>query len=291
MSYIDYYKILGIDKKATQQEVRKAYREKAKKYHPYLNKDDPKAQEHFQAINEANEVLSDPEKRKKYDEYGENWKHAEEYEAQRRQQEASTGYGGYDFSSFSGSGFSDFFEELFGQSFSRSKQREAARGRDYESTITLSLRDTLTTHKQILTVDNKKIRITIPAGIADGQTIRLRGHGGTSSNGNNGDLYITFRIEPDPQFTRIGNDLHCTATIDLYTALLGGEAIIPTLGGSVRMQIKPGTPFDSKLRLRRKGMPVYKNPDQYGDLIVTLKISLPTLNERQKELLRQMRDA
>ncbi len=291
MAYIDYYKILGIDKNATQQEIRKAYRQKAKKYHPDLNKEDPHAQEHFQAINEANEVLSDPEKRKKYDEYGENWKHADEYEAQRRQQAANANYGGYEFGSFSGGGFSDFFEELFGNSFGRGRQRQASRGTDYESIITLPLRDTTTTHKQIITVDNRKIRITIPAGIADGQKIRLKGHGGTSSDGNNGDLYITFHIEPDPQFTRVGNDLYTTATIDIYTALLGGEAVIPTLDGTVRMQIKAGTQTDSKLRLRGKGMPIYKSPDKYGDLIVTLKIKLPTLNERQKELLRQIRDA
>lgn len=291
MAYIDYYKILGIDKNATQQEIRKAYRQKAKKYHPDLNKEDPHAQEHFQAINEANEVLSDPEKRKKYDEYGENWKHADEYEAQRRQQAANANYGGYDFGSFSGGGFSDFFEELFGGTFGRGRQRQAPRGTDYESSITLPLRDTLTTHKQIITVDNRKIRITIPAGIADGQKIRLKGHGGTSPDGNNGDLYITFHIEPDPQFTRVGNDLHTIATIDIYTALLGGEAIIPTLDGTVRMHIKAGTQADSKLRLRGKGMPIYKSPDKCGDLIVTLKIELPTLNEHQKELLRQMRDA
>ena len=290
MPYIDYYKILGIEKNASQQEIRKAYRQKAKKYHPDLNKDDPHAQEHFQAINEANEVLSDPEKRKKYDEYGENWKHAEEYEAQRRQQEASANYGGYDFGSFSGGGFSDFFEELFGNKFGGGRQHQAPRGSDYESTLTLPLRDILTTHKQIITVDNKKIRITIPAGIADGQKIRLKGHGGPSPTGNSGDLYITFHIEPDPRFTRIGYDLYTTATIDIYTALLGGETIIPTLYGNVSMQIKAGTQADSKLRLRGKGMPQYKSPDKYGDLIVTLKIELPTLNERQKELLRQMRD-
>lgn len=290
MAYIDYYKILGINKNATQQEIRKAYRQKAKKYHPDLNKEDPHAQEHFQAINEANEVLSDPEKRKKYDEYGENWKHAEEYESQRRQQEAKANYGGYNFENFRGEGFSDFFEELFGNRFGRNRQYQAARGNDYESTLTLPLRDILTTHKQIITVNNKKIRITIPAGIANGQKIRLKGHGGTSADGNNGDLYITFNIEPDPQFTRVGNDLYTTATIDIYTALLGGEAIIPTPTGSVRLHIKAGAQTDSKLRLREKGMPEYKNPEKHGDLIVTLKIELPTLNERQKELLQQMRD-
>lgn len=295
MAFIDYYKILGVEKNATQQEIRKAFRKQAKKYHPDINKDDPHAQEKFQAINEANEVLSDPEKRKKYDEYGEHWKHADEYEAQRRNYESQTKssdrFGGYEFGEFSSGGdFSSFFEELFGNRFAGQKRKQ--RGQDYQTTLSLNLRDILVTHKQIINVNGKNIRITIPAGIADGQKIRLKGYGAPSPVGvENGDLYITFHIEPDNIFTRKENNLYTDIKIDLYTALLGGEAIVPTLDGNVRMQIKGGTLPDSKLRLRGKGVPVYKNETSRGDLIVNVKVVFPLLNERQKELLRQMRDA
>ncbi|MBQ5705952.1 MAG: J domain-containing protein [Bacteroidaceae bacterium] len=294
MAFIDYYKILGVDKNATPQEIRKAFRKEAKKYHPDVNKDDPNAQEKFQAINEANEVLSDPEKRKKYDEYGENWKHADEYEQQRREYEsksrASDRFGGYQFGEFAGgSDFSSFFEELFGGRFTG---RKAARGEDYKSTLEIPLRDTFSTHKQIINVNGRSIRITVPAGISDGQKIRLKGYGGASpDNSAMGDLYITFRILPDPTFTRMGDDLYTTVTIDLYTALLGGEAIVPTPDGNVRTKIKAGTLPDTKLRLRGKGVPAYRNESHRGDLIVNVKVELPTLNERQREILRQMREA
>lgn len=295
MAFIDYYKILGVKNNATQEEIRKAFRKQAKKYHPDVNKDDPHAQEKFQAINEANEVLGDPEKRKKYDEYGENWKHADEYEAQRQYYRSQEGnndrFAGYEYGEFTGGGdFSSFFEELFGNRFSRRPNRR--RGQDFQSTLNLTLLDILTTHKQIINVNGKNIRITIPAGITDGQKIRLKGHGGTSSDGmENGDLYITFHIEPDNQFTRKGNDLYTEISIDLFTALLGGEAIVPTLEGDVRVQIKAGTRPDSKLRLRGKGVPEYKNDTRRGDMIVNVKIEIPVLNERQKELLRQVREA
>lgn len=290
MGFIDYYKILGIERGATQQEIRKAYRKLAKKYHPDLNKDNPQAQEQFQAINEANEVLGDPEKRKKYDEYGENWKHADEFEAQRRQYDAeressrNDPFGGYSFGGFNNtSGFSDFFEELFGR-------RRKRRGEDIQTTLTLPLSEIMTTSKRVISVNGKNIRITIPAGIGDGQKIRLKGHGVASPDGENGDLYITFLTTPTQGFTRHGDDLHTTLTTDLYTALLGGEALLPTLDGSnLRIQIKPGTQPDSKLRLQGRGVPIYKHEEKRGDLILTTKVELPSLNEQQKELLRQMR--
>lgn len=294
MAFIDYYKILGVEKSATAEEIRKAFRKQAKRYHPDINKDDPHAQEKFQAINEANEVLSDPDKRKKYDEYGENWKHAEEYENQRRSYESqarsSDRFGGYEFGEFTdGGSFSSFFEELFGNRFSG---KRTARGQDFQASLTLALRDTLTTHKQIINVNGRNIRITIPAGVADGQKIRLKGHGGDSPDGTSrGDLYITFHITPDSAFTRQGNDLYSSITLDIYTALLGGEVIVPTLEGSVRMHIKAGTQPDSKLRLRGKGVPVYKDDNNRGDLIISIKVELPTLNEHQRELLQQMRQA
>lgn len=302
MSFIDYYKVLGVERNATQDDIRKAYRKLAKKYHPDVNDSDPQAKQRFQEVNEANEVLSDPEKRKKYDEYGENWRHADEFEAQREQY-GQGGFGGFDFGGFGGfgdfsrsagntGGFSDFFESLFGgaRGFNSHGAQRSTAGHDLQTELTLSLHEAAHTHKRVININGNSIRLTIPAGIAEGQKIRLKGQGGEGrKGGTRGDLYITFHIKPDTQFTREGDNLHTTLTVDLYTLLLGGEIVVPTLENSVRMHIKPGTQSGSRLRLRGKGFPKYKKDDEHGDLIVTLKVELPTLNERQKELLAEMR--
>lgn len=299
MAYIDYYKILGVNKDASQEAIKKAYKKLARKHHPDLNPNDPDAQRRFQEINEANEVLSDPEKRKKYDQYGENWKHAEEFEKQRQQYgqyqgQAGAGSGGGFWSSgggLSGDGeFSDFFESLFGAQGRRRTRSTGLRGQDYNAELQLSLRDAAETHKQVLTVNNKKIRITIPAGVEDGQTIKLSGQGGPGANGGPaGDLYITFVIPEDPVYKREGNNLYRTAPLDLYTAVLGGEQVVETLGGKVKLKVKPETQNNTKVRLRGKGFPVYKQEGQYGDLIVTWSVKIPTdLSDKQKELFREL---
>lgn len=264
MAYIDYYQVLGVDKTASQDDIKKAYRKLARKFHPDLNPNDPTAKEKFQAINEANEVLSDPEKRKKYDEYGEHWKHADEFEAQKRarQQAGGAGFGGFgsggfgtdgngtywyssDGQEFTGSnagGFSDFFEELFGHRGHGSRSRGGFRGQDYQAELELSLREAAQTHKQVLTVGDKQVRITIPAGVANGQVIKLKGYGAPGMNGGPaGDLYITFVIPDDPVFKRLGDDLYVDVNTDLYTALLGGEQLVSTLDGQVKLKVKPGT--------------------------------------------------
>lgn len=294
MAFIDYYKILGISKDATQEDIKKAYRKLARKYHPDLNKNNPNAQEKFQEINEANEVLSNPEKRKRYDEYGENWKYAEELEKQKKRQtkeQSGTREGTFWYSDDNTSGFSDFFEELFGNRY-RNYNR-AMRGKDYESELHLTLRQAAEEQKQILNLNGKNIRITIPAGVADGQVIKLRGYGEPGKgDAPDGDLYITFRIKEDPTFKRVGNDLYTTTTIDLYTAVLGGEIILDTLNGKVKVKIKAGIQNDSKIRLKEKGFPIYKQSGEYGDLILTIQISIPTLlTERQKELFKQIKNA
>lgn len=294
MAFIDYYKILGISKDATQEDIKKAYRKLARKYHPDLNKENPNAQEKFQEINEANEVLSNPEKRKRYDEYGENWKYAEELEKQKKRQtkeQSGTREGTFWYSDDNTSGFSDFFEELFGNRY-RNYNR-AMRGKDYESELHLTLRQAAEEQKQILNLNGKNIRITIPAGVADGQVIKLRGYGEPGKgDAPDGDLYITFRIKEDPTFKRVGNDLYTTTTIDLYTAVLGGEIILDTLNGKVKVKIKAGIQNDSKIRLKEKGFPIYKQSGEYGDLILTIQISIPTLlTERQKELFKQIKNA
>lgn len=311
MAFIDYYKVLGIDRSATQADIRKAFRRLAKQYHPDTNKDDPKAQERFQEINEANAVLSDPEKRKKYDEYGEHWAHAEEFEAQRRQYEQQYGaqgghntYGGHGFGGFDFGGFgdftrsegntgefSDFFEQLFGGTRSRRARNEPLRGHDYEAELQLSLRDASETHKQVLNVGGQSVRVTIPAGVADGQRLRLRGYGGEApQGGTRGDLYITFRILPDKIFSRVGNDLYITTTLPLTTAVLGGEVVIETLKGNVRVKVNAGTQPSSKLRLRGKGFPIYKHEGSYGDLIISFQISIPNNpTPQQQKLFEELR--
>ncbi|HFX18178.1 MAG TPA: J domain-containing protein [Flavobacteriales bacterium] len=302
MAYIDYYKVLGVDKNASESDIKKAYRKLARKYHPDLNPGDKEAEKKFKEINEANEVLSNPENRKKYDKYGEHWEHADEIEKQRAQQEAyGGGAGGYDFSGFGGYGgggydesdFSDFFQSMFGGAYGRSaggRRNVKYKGQDVQAKLHLNLRDVYTTQKHTINVNGKKIRITIPAGVRDGQTIRIKGMGGPGVNGGpNGDLYITFAIDDDPKFKRVGDDLYTKADIDLYTAVLGGETMIDTMNGKVKLKVKPGTQCGTKVRLKGKGFPKYKQEGQYGDLYVTFNVKIPThLTEKQKELFEQL---
>ena len=301
MAYIDYYKILGLNKDAKDEDIKKAYRKLARKHHPDLNPNDKEAHRRFQEINEANEVLSDPEKRKKYDAYGENWKHAEQYEQARQQQQYAGGSGQRRYEQeFSGDfggeeGFSDFFESLFGRSRSGGRGgggQVKFRGQDYNAELHISIREAFHTHQHTLDVNGKKVRITIPAGIENGQIIKLKGHGGPGVNGGpNGDLYITFVVEEDPKFKRVGNDLFTTENIDLYTAVTGGEVIIETLSGKLNLKVKPETQQGTKVRLKGKGFPLYKKEGQSGDLIITYNVLLPTnLSEEEKELFRQLKE-
>ncbi len=294
MDYIDYYKILGVDKTASQEDIKKAYRKLARKHHPDLNPNDKEAHKTFQQINEAHEVLGDPENRKKYDQYGKDWKHGEEFEKARQQQSRyanARGNGGEAFSgTFGDDDFSEFFSSMFGGSRTGRARETKFRGQDYEAELRLSLRDAYVTHQQTLTVNGRNIRITIPAGIEDGQKIRLKGHGGPGINGGpNGDLYITFQIQDDPKFKRSGNDLYTTEEIDLYTAVLGGEVTIDTLSGKVKLKVVPETQNGTRIRLRNKGFPVYKKEGEFGDLYVTYRVKLPSnLSEKEKELFSEL---
>ena len=226
MKYIDYYKVLGVSKNATQDQIKKAYRKLARKFHPDVNKNDKTAENKFKEINEANEVLSNPENRKKYDKYGKDWQHADEFEkAKKNRQYAGGGADGFqDFSGgdFDASGFSDFFESMFGGGRSQQGSRAGGmhfKGQDYNAELNLHLSDVYKTHKQTVSVNGKNIRFTIPAGVENGQTIKIKGYGSKGVNGGeNGDLFITFNIVNDTKFKRKGDNLFLT--FDLVKSFL-----------------------------------------------------------------------
>ncbi|MDD4748215.1 MAG: J domain-containing protein [Salinivirgaceae bacterium] len=288
MNFIDYYKILGIDKSATPKQIKDAYRKLARKFHPDLNPNDAEAKAKFQQINEANEVLSDPEKRKKFDQYGKDWQHSEQFEnATQYQNQSSKSHR----TNYSGTDFSDFFESMFGGATSAGRSRQMKfRGDDLNAELQLNLMDAYKTHQKIVTVNGKKIRITIPAGIENGQTIKIAGHGGQGiNNGPNGDLYITFSIAKHPQFKRLGKDLFRTVDLDFYVAVLGGEITVDTLSGKVKLKVKPETQNGSKVKLKGKGFPVYKSDGEFGDLFISYSVKIPTnLTEKQKELFTEL---
>jgi curved DNA-binding protein len=292
--FIDYYAILGVSKSASQDEIRKAYRKQARKHHPDVNPDDEQAIHRFKQLNEANEVLSDPEKRKKYDQYGKDWEHADQIENMRKQQSQyqASGYQAEN----ENEDYSDFFRSIFGDrgfaSQAGGARQRSFKGQDLKAELLLNLEDALHSHKQLISVGTQQIRFTVPAGVEPGQTIRLRGHGQPGIQGGPpGDLYITFDFKPHPLFSRTGADLHARMQVDFFTAMLGGELEAPTLGASIRVKIKPETRSGSKLRLRGKGYPHYKNPDQLGDLYLELLVELPSdLSAPEKQLLEDWRN-
>ncbi len=294
MAFIDYYKVLELDKKADAAAIKKAYRKLARKYHPDVNPNNEEAHKKFQQINEANEVLSDPEKRKKYDRYGKDWEQSDQFHAynqQRAQQQQYGGGGGFE--QFGGGDFSSFFESMFGGGGGFQQSRRAAyKGQDLQATLPLTLEQAMTTHKQTFTINGKQVRITVPAGVEHEQVIKLKGYGAPGSNGGPaGDLFITFTIMPHKDIRRQGNDLYLTKEIDLYTALLGGEVLIETLSGKVKLKVQPLTQNGTKTRLKGKGYPVYKQEGMFGDFYVTYEVKLPlSLSDKQKELLQEMKD-
>jgi len=288
MIYKDYYKDLGVSKTATPAEIKKAYRTLANKYHPDKAKGDKAAEDKFKEINEANEVLSDPVKRKKYDQFGADWKHYEESGAQP---------GGFDWSKYANAGgqahrtsmhesdatfadlgVNDLFEMLFGQRSGQQTGRRgvAIRGEDLETSTILSLEEAYHGTTRIIQLRSQTIKVTIRPGVADQQMLRIAGKGDTSRGGGpSGDLYLTVRIAPHPEFHRTGNDLHCDLPVELYTAVLGGETQIKTLKGSVTVKIPKGTPNGKELRLRGLGMPIYAKKNKFGNLLVKVKVVLP----------------
>ncbi|MFP9099297.1 DnaJ C-terminal domain-containing protein [Flavobacterium sp. RHBU_24] len=297
MAFTDYYKVMGLDKTAAPEDIKKAYKKLARKLHPDLNPDDKEANQKFQQLNEANAVLSDPEKRAKYDRYGKDWERGEEYEKYQQQQNQQRAYsggsGGFEGfgNDFSGGDFSDFFGSMFGgRQGGNSRSRAGYKGQDYNAEVNLTLDEAYTTHKQTFTVNGKSLRITVPAGIGDGQTIKLGGQGAPGTNGGpDGDLYITFNVANTAGFKRTGDDLYTTKELDLYTAILGGEIFVDTMAGKIKLNVAPGTQNGTKVRLKGKGFPIYKKEGEFGNLYVTYQVLIPEkLTDKEKELFTEL---
>jgi curved DNA-binding protein len=316
MEYREYYDTLGVDKDASQDEIRRAFRRLARKHHPDVNPGDPEAEERFKEINEAYEVLSDPEKRQKYDRLGADW---------RRYEQAGGQPGGFNWGQWStgapgsgrqrvqvrqgtpedledlfggGSPFSDFFTQIFGgmgggrgpggAAQGRATGAEARpsgfeyrvrsqRGRDFEQEVEISLREAYNGTTRILQADGRRLEVKIPPGARTGTRVRVTGEGGAgAAGGEAGDLYLRVNIRDDTQFEREGDDLHVSVPVDLYTAVLGGETEMPTLQGSVMLTIPSGTQNGQVFRLRGKGMPKLRNAEEHGDLYAQVDVQLPT---------------
>lgn len=287
MEFIDYYKLLEIPKTATEAEIKTAFRKLARKHHPDLNPNDESAKQKFQLVNEANEVLRNPEKRKKYDKYGKDWKHADEFEKANQQQNEYNRNSGKQQNS---SDYSDFFESMYGEGFGKSNRQTKFRGEDINAELRFTLKDVYTTQKQTITINGKNILLTVFAGTENGQVIKLAGYGNSGVNGGpNGDLYITFVITNDAKFKREGNHLYTNIDLDLYTAMLGGDLMVDTFDGKVKLKIIPETQSGTKVRLKGKGFPIYKKDNEFGDLFITYQVKLPTnLTEKEKELFTEL---
>ncbi len=307
MEYKDYYKILGVERGASDEEIKKTYRKLALKYHPDKNPDDPEAEARFKEINEAYEVLGDTKKRAKYDQLGSSYR---DWERTGRDpgnfdwSQWSTGYPGGgnvrvevgDLGDiFGGGGFSDFFNSIFGGSaaqgvggFGRRQARTPRRGRDIEQPIQISLTEAFTGTERVIQRDGNRLEVSIPPGSKTGTRVRVSGKGEPGSAGS-GDLYLRVNVQDDPRFTRKRDDLHTQVTVDLYTAVLGGEVKVPTLSGDVILTIPAGSQPGQSFRLKGRGMPRLRESSRNGDLFVELNVEIPEdLNDRERELFEEL---
>lgn len=303
-TFIDYYETLGVSRDADEKAIKKAFRKLARKYHPDLNEGDEAAEQKFKAVNEANAVLSDPEKRKQYDKYGKDWEHAEAFERAGGSPGGNSSGGGrqqYTYNSAGGEDFSDFFSQMFGGAgggnfggfsggggFGGGRQT-SYRGQDVEATLNVRFEDILEDNKQVITVGGKKLRITIPAGVDDGQVLRLRGQGGGSPNGGpSGDLYITFRVESPAGYERKGANLYKQIDVPYTVMVLGGKITVTTPSGAVNVPVPELSQNGKVIRLKGKGLPGYKK-EAAGHLYLTLNVQLPDLlTDEQRELFEQL---
>jgi len=317
MQYRDYYQTLGVRKTASQDDIKKAYRNLARKYHPDVNPDDPNAEEKFKEINEAYQVLSDPGKREKFDRFGSQWKQYQQAGGRSEDfdwsQWAAQGQGGgtqyrtvsqQDFEQMFGGGFggfSDFFETLFGGMGGFSRTGRAARranpqamrkGRDIEHPVEITLEEAFNGTTRVLTYENgRKIEVKIPPGVTTGSKIRLSGQGGQGPRGS-GDLFLKVVVKTHPKFSREGNNLRIDQPVDFFTALLGGEVKVSTLDKTVELTIPPETDSGKTFRLKGLGMPVLNNPKKRGDLYVTAEIQVPkNLTAQEKKKFKDLRES
>lgn len=311
MEYKDYYKILGVDKNASEDDIKKAYRKLARKYHPDMNPGDKKAEEMFKNINEANEVLSDADKRKKYDQFGSQWQQFERTGGRPDDFWAQWGGqpgGGRTYSRTvnpeqfeqmfgqSGGGFSDFFEALFGSAGRRTQSAggfnfgqdvRSQLNQDSEQTVEITLEEAFSgTNRTLQWGDGRKIEAKIPRGVKTGSRVRLSGQGQ-----NGGDLYLVVQVAPHVVFEREGETLKRKVEVDLFTAVLGGQVDVACLDKTVKLTIPPETPNGKQFRLRGLGMPQLRQPDEHGDLIAVLDVQLPrSLTDDEKKLFLQLRE-
>jgi curved DNA-binding protein len=302
MNYKDYYQVLGVARTATTEEIKKAYRRLARRYHPDKNPGDKSAEEKFKELNEANEVLSDPAKRKKYDKFGQDWKQYKDAGGQEGQfdwskfagrSEGQVHYEGGDFADLSGNeDASDFFEMLFGQRVGKGKGKSAFkfRGQDASAEFQVSLEEAYAGTTRLLKLNGQTIRVRIGRGIEDGQILRLAGKGmGGVNGGENGDLYLTVRIADHPEFRRDGKDLRMNLPVGLYTAVLGGKVKVKTLRGNIRVDIPKGTSNGKVLRLTGLGMPEYNGKSKFGDLYLKISVRIPeNLSPKELELFKEL---
>jgi len=309
MEYKDYYQILGVSKSATEKEIKQAYRRLARKYHPDLNPNNKGAQEKFKEINEANDVLSDPQKRRKYDTLGANWQQYEQY--QRAGGQGPFQWGGQgaqyrtvspeEFESIFGGmgggdlgGVSDFFRTFFGGGFGGTTgtrtQTRPRRGQDIEQELEITLEEAYRGATRLVDKDGRRLEIKIPAGVKTGSKIRYAGEGMPGAAGASaGDLYLRVQVAPHPTFERQGDDLHCEVPVDLYTALLGGEANVSTLKGQLILKIPAGTQSGKVFRLAGQGMPKLNEPNSFGDLYAKVRVVLPEhLTSAERELFEKL---
>lgn len=306
MEYKDYYKILGVDKRASEREIKQAYRKLARQYHPDVNPGDKQAEEKFKTINEAYEVLSDSEKRQKYDQLGTSYFRWQQQEGDPRgfdwsqwfTQRPGGGrvrveYGDLD-DLFGGGGFSDFFQSIFGGigGQTRSGRRVRQKGRDYEQPVEITLEEAAHGTQRVLAADGERITVKIPPGVKTGSKVRVAGKGGPGMGGGPaGDLYLKVKVAKHPTFERQGSDLHCEVPVELHTAVLGGETEVPTLDGNVQLKIPAGTQGGRTFRLRGKGMPHVRNPERHGDLYAKVRIIVPRrLSRKERALFKELAD-
>ncbi len=302
MEYKDYYKVLGVQKSASEKEIKQAYRRLARKLHPDVNPNNKAAQDQFKEVNEAYEVLSDPEKRKKYDTLGANWQQYEQYQRAGGQGPFQWGGAGgpqtqcrtftqEDLESLFGGrggmggedlgGFSDFFRTFFGGGFGGAgagtrTQARPRRGQDLEQEVDISLREAYAGTNRLVQKDGRKLEIRIPAGVKTGSKVRYAGEGGPGTRGATaGDLYLRVHVADDPTFERRGDDVYTEVPVNLYTMILGGETTVPTLKGQVVLKVPPETQAGKTFRLAGQGMPRLNQPNTFGDLYVKVRPVLP----------------